>query len=81
MYWDITRAVKRRFDEEGVSIPFPQRDVHVYHEDVDSGQQPRAISAPASGHSETEKSKHSKPEQVTEDRVLDHANDNDGDNE
>ena len=28
-YWDITRAVKKRFDEEGISIPFPQRDVHV----------------------------------------------------
>ena len=32
VYWDVTRTVKLRFDEEGVSIPFPQRDVHVYHE-------------------------------------------------
>jgi small conductance mechanosensitive channel len=30
VYWDITRAVKMRFDEEGISIPFPQRDVHMY---------------------------------------------------
>lgn len=30
VYWDVTRAVKRRFDEEGISIPFPQRDVHLY---------------------------------------------------
>jgi small conductance mechanosensitive channel len=29
-YWAITRAVKLRFDEEGISIPFPQRDVHLY---------------------------------------------------
>jgi len=29
-YWDLTRAVKLRFDEEGISIPFPQRDVHLY---------------------------------------------------
>jgi small conductance mechanosensitive channel len=32
VYWDITREVKRRFDAEGVSIPFPQTDVHLYHE-------------------------------------------------
>ena len=31
-YWDLTRAVKLRFDEEGISIPFPQRDVHLYKE-------------------------------------------------
>jgi len=29
-YWDITRAVKIRFDEEDISIPFPQRDIHLY---------------------------------------------------
>ena len=28
--WDLTRAVKKRFDAEGISIPFPQRDVHLY---------------------------------------------------
>ena len=28
-YWDITKAVKLRFDEEGLSIPYPQRDVHI----------------------------------------------------
>ncbi|MCP4333133.1 MAG: mechanosensitive ion channel [Gammaproteobacteria bacterium] len=30
VYWDIIRAVKLRIDEEGISIPFPQRDVHLY---------------------------------------------------
>jgi len=30
-YWAITRAVKLRFDEEGISIPFPQRDVHLHN--------------------------------------------------
>ncbi|MGD8595227.1 MAG: mechanosensitive ion channel family protein [Gammaproteobacteria bacterium] len=32
VYWDVTRAVKMRFDEEGISIPFPQRDVHMYNQ-------------------------------------------------
>jgi small-conductance mechanosensitive channel len=32
VYWDITRAVKLAFDAQGVTIPFPQRDVHVYTE-------------------------------------------------
>jgi small conductance mechanosensitive channel len=32
VYWDIIREVKMRFDREGISIPFPQRDVHVYAE-------------------------------------------------
>lgn len=30
VYWDITREVKIRFDKEGISIPFPQQDVHIY---------------------------------------------------
>jgi small conductance mechanosensitive channel len=30
VYWDVTAAVKREFDKAGVSIPYPQRDVHVY---------------------------------------------------
>jgi len=37
VYWDITREVKRRFDQEGISIPFPQRDVHIYREDGGGG--------------------------------------------
>ena len=35
-YWDVyfntTEQVKRRLDEEGISIPFPQRDVHVFEQ-------------------------------------------------
>jgi len=29
VYWEITRRVKIRFDEEDISIPFPQRDIHI----------------------------------------------------
>jgi len=34
VYWDVTRTVKMRFDAEGISIPFPQRDVHIYNENA-----------------------------------------------
>lgn len=30
VYWDLTEAVKLRFDKEGLSIPFPQYDVHLH---------------------------------------------------
>lgn len=30
VYWDVTREVKIRFDKEGISIPFPQQDVHLH---------------------------------------------------
>jgi len=30
VYWDLTATVKQRFDSEGISIPFPQRDVHLF---------------------------------------------------
>ena len=30
VYFDLTEQIKKRFDQEGVSIPFPQRDLHVY---------------------------------------------------
>jgi len=33
-YWDVkfdlTETIKNRFDEEGISIPYPQTDVHLY---------------------------------------------------
>ncbi len=32
VYWDLMREVKMRFDREGISIPFPQRDIHVITE-------------------------------------------------
>ena len=30
VYWDLTEKVKLTFDAEGISIPFPQTDVHLY---------------------------------------------------
>lgn len=35
-YWDVyfqlTEKIKTTFDERGISIPFPQRDVHIFNE-------------------------------------------------
>ncbi len=30
VYFDLNEKIKNRFDEEGISIPFPQQDVHLY---------------------------------------------------
>jgi small conductance mechanosensitive channel len=30
VYFDVNEKIKKRFDSEGITIPFPQRDVHVY---------------------------------------------------
>ena len=35
VYFDLTERVKKRFDEVGISIPFPQRDVHVHNVPAD----------------------------------------------
>ncbi len=35
VYFDLTEAIKKRFDEVGISIPFPQRDVHVHNVTAD----------------------------------------------
>ena len=39
VYWDITREVKLRFDKENISIPFPQRDVHIQTEQCVSARE------------------------------------------
>jgi small conductance mechanosensitive channel len=33
--FDMTEAIKKRFDEEGISFPFPQQDVHLYKASAD----------------------------------------------
>ena len=47
-YWslrfDLTKQAKQRLDEYDISIPFPQRDVHLYHEE----KQPKGMKTTAS---------------------------------
>lgn len=47
VYWDLLRTVKERFDAEGISIPFPQRDVHLYQVQGHQESQPQPVLAAA----------------------------------
>ena len=38
VYWDLMRAIKVKFDEVGITIPYPQRDVHVFPTGGGSGE-------------------------------------------
>ena len=29
VYYDVMESAKTKFDEEGISIPFPQMDIHM----------------------------------------------------
>ena len=33
VYWDITKQVKTRFDQEGISIPMPQQEIYLHKKD------------------------------------------------
>jgi small conductance mechanosensitive channel len=37
--WALNKAVKQRFDAEGITIPFPQRDVHMVPTDAMAPEQ------------------------------------------
>ena len=39
VYWDLTHQVKDQFDKKGISIPYPQQDVHLH---VTQSAQPAA---------------------------------------
>jgi small conductance mechanosensitive channel len=52
-YWDVffatNQRLKERFDQEGISIPFPQRDVHVYQAATNAEREPVGAAAPRLG--------------------------------
>ncbi|MGF1776054.1 mechanosensitive ion channel family protein [Vibrio nomapromontoriensis] len=35
VYWEVTESVKKSLDSNGISIPFPQRDVHIYQHNAE----------------------------------------------
>lgn len=40
VFWDTTEKVKLRFDEAGITIPFPQRELHISrHEPAETGRE------------------------------------------
>jgi small conductance mechanosensitive channel len=41
VYFDLTEKGKKRFDAEGVTIPFSLRNVHVYERNPDKPEQKR----------------------------------------
>ena len=42
---DLIEAIHRDFTRAGVSIPYPQRDLHVYHHDADGRPLPQILAA------------------------------------
>ncbi len=48
VYWDVTRSVKERFDAEGISIPYPQRDVHLIQQQASTAaEKSKTLPGPA----------------------------------
>lgn len=39
VYWDVLERIKRQFDSEGISFPYPQMDIHL----VRSGKQAESV--------------------------------------
>jgi len=68
-HWEVTRAVKMRFDEEEISIPFPQRDVHIYEERLARIEQApvRMLGEAEKSVEQTDWNQESMPEQEGED--------------
>ncbi len=45
VFWDLTRQVKENFDRAGISIPYPQTDMHIHMQSDDKGQPAAAFAA------------------------------------
>jgi small conductance mechanosensitive channel len=38
-YWDLMEQIKYAYDEQGISIPFPQRDIHIINKESSGSDQ------------------------------------------
>jgi small conductance mechanosensitive channel len=66
-YWDLQRMVKEAFDANGITIPFPQTDMHLHAADSDKASLDRAAATALTGD-------HTKPRH----RMIDYAGGDDG---
>jgi small conductance mechanosensitive channel len=53
VYWDLTRHVKEQFDSKGISIPYPQQDVHLISADSNKAAPAPAIKKTSSADRES----------------------------
>ena len=61
VHWDLMKAVKQRFDAAGISIPFPQRDVHLYAGEASAEATVKDLSQVAAGEKSHTKSSGNDP--------------------
>ncbi|MCA0998717.1 mechanosensitive ion channel family protein [Alloyangia pacifica] len=78
VYWDLTRQVKEAFDREGISIPFPQTDMHVHM--AKPGALPFTEEATKTAPPEEGTPYHAREDRVTSFRRGDEGYDEDSDN-
>lgn len=38
VYWSLMETAKRKFDEKGINIPYPQRDVHIFQSESSNNE-------------------------------------------
>ena len=53
VYWDLTRYIKEQFDSKGISIPYPQQDVHLISPDCGKAPPAPAIKKTSSADRES----------------------------
>jgi small conductance mechanosensitive channel len=58
VYWDLQRAVKEAFDANGISIPFPQTDMHLHVADSDKAASPAVMATMTSDDTQKQRTRY-----------------------